>query len=110
MLIIIFRPYKMDRYPYVDPNIVEAVCLILLSILIGFSMYQYTYTVIGIPLSKWAYVVQSIIVYLPLCWIICVFTALLCIECRKRWKRLKSQEHINDYVLFELANSSETAD
>ena len=110
MLIIIFRPYKMDRYPYVDPNIVEAVCLILLSILIGFSMYQYTYTVIGIPLSEWAYVFQSVIVYLPFCWIVIVFVGLLAQQYQKRWEKLEVRGEMNDYVRFELQNSTEFAE
>ena len=102
MLIIIFRPYKMDRYPYVDPNIVESVCLILLSILIAFNMYQYTYTAIDIPLSEWAYVFQLIIIYLPLLWIGLVFVILWVKQCYKRFKKLKESERFDGYISIEI--------
>ena len=76
--IITIRPYKRDKersdlYKYVDANAVEAGSLLLLALLIALSMYQYTYTVADIPLSKWAYVLQFLLVWVPFVWFVIAY-------------------------------------
>ena len=74
--IIVIRPYKKNTYKYVDPNVVEALSLFLLAIIIALSMYQYYYTVIGIPLSTWGYVVQTVLVWVPFVWTVLAYIGL----------------------------------
>ena len=75
--IIALRPYKRKEHKYVDPNAIEAGSLLLLALLIALSMYQYTYTVTGIPLSKWAYVLQYVLVWIPLMWFTLIYIRLI---------------------------------
>ena len=80
--IITIHPYKRNKktcglYKHVDPNTVEAGSLLLLALLIALSMYQYVYTVADIALSKWAYVLQSILVWVPFVWFVIAYVCLL---------------------------------
>ena len=74
--IIVIRPYKKNIYKYVDPNVVEALSLFLLAIIIAFSIYQYERSFVGVPLSARAYVVQTILVWIPFVWIVLAYTGL----------------------------------
>ena len=94
--IITIRPYKRDKersdlYKYVDPNAVEAGSLLLLALLIALSMYQYSYTVADIPLSKWAYVLQSLLVWVPFVWFVIAYCGILCV--RYQYKK-------NEYLII----------
>ena len=84
--IIVIRPYKKNIYKYVDPNIVEALSLFLLAIIIAFSIYQYHCTFDGVPLSKWGYVVQTILVWVPFVWIVLAYIVLLLKRYREKLK------------------------
>ena len=75
--IIALRPYKRKEHKYIDPNAIEAGSLLLLALLIALSMYQYTYTATGIPLSKWAYVLQNVLVWIPLLWFAVIYIRLI---------------------------------
>ena len=75
--IIALRPYKRKEHKYIDPNAIEAGSLLLLALLIALSMYQYTYTTTGIPLSKWAYVLQNVLVWIPLLWFAVIYIRLI---------------------------------
>ena len=82
LLVILVRPYKKNLYKYADPNVIEASCLLLLAMIIALSMYQYHYIVTDIPLSLWAYILQIVLVFIPLLWIIIACVGFLKQRCR----------------------------
>ena len=103
--IIALRPYKRKVHKYVDPNAVEAGSLLLLALLIAISMYQYTYTVTGIQLSQWAYVLQSLLVWLPLIWFVVIYIRLFkerysakLIKCYESCKK-SSNSNVNPVII-----------
>ena len=117
--IIALRPYKRKEHKYIDPNAIEAGSLLLLALLIALSMYQYTYIVTGIPLSKWAYVLQYVLVWIPLLWFTFIYIRLIYKrheakikkwykekKMKRRQSRIKSISNNNDAKLQEsLINS-----
>ena len=114
MLILVVRPYKVTKYRYVDPNIVEALSLFLLGGVITLSMYQYSYAVQSIPLSTWGFVVQLVLVTLPGIWIVVVFGVnlyqrrhkLYCSCCRRRRATvLDCSDHGDSQPLLRLSQS-----
>ena len=103
--IIALRPYKRKVHKYIDPNAVEAGSLLLLALLIAISMYQYTYSVTGIQLSQWAYVLQSLLVWLPLIWFVVIYIRLFkerysakLIKCYKSCKK-SSNSNVNPVII-----------
>uniref|UniRef100_A0A1X7T9N5 Uncharacterized protein n=1 Tax=Amphimedon queenslandica TaxID=400682 RepID=A0A1X7T9N5_AMPQE len=70
----------------IDPNIIEASSMLLLSLLIALSLYQYAYTLADVPLSKWAFILQGILVWIPLVWIAIVYCRLFYL---RNWDTLK---------------------
>ena len=89
MFVVISHPYKrkaikevegsndrVHKKLSIDRNIIEASSFFLLALMIAFSMYQYFYTNIGIPLSTWTYVMQIILLWIPLIWIIWAYIGL----------------------------------
>ena len=88
IIIIVIRPYKKNIYKYVNPNVVEALSLFLLAIIIVLTMYQYYYTVIGIPLSTWGYIVQTILVWVPFAWIVLAYIGLYIERYQKGLKKM----------------------
>ena len=112
--IITLRPYKRKEHKYVDPNAIEAGSLLLLALLIALSMYQYTYTVTGITLSTWAYVLQYVLVWIPLMWFTIIYIHLIYKrheakikkwydekKMKRRESRIKSISNNNDAKLKE---------
>ena len=108
--IITLRPYKRKEHKYVDPNAIEAGSLLLLALLIALSMYQYTYTVTGIPLSKWAYVLQCVFVWIPLLWFTLIYIRLIYKRhkekikkcCRKKKEYRPGKKPVSDGIDGEL--------
>lgn len=79
--IILIRPYKQSKYKYaINPNVIEASSFLLLALIIAFCMYQYFYTITDVPLSTWGYVVQIILVFIPLLYIIIAGTVLIILQ------------------------------
>ena len=89
--VVLFHPYERmlpdgQSAKKIDPNIIEAASMMLLSLLIALSMYQYTYTMTDIPLSKWAFILQAILVWIPLVWIAIVYCVLFYIRHKEKLK------------------------
>ena len=66
LLFAIIRPYKKDFY-----NNLDAVMLGILSMINALSIYNIYYTNLGLPLSIWGLIVQYILIYCPLVYMIC---------------------------------------
>jgi predicted outer membrane repeat protein len=88
MVVLVFHPYKKRRCEtnnngttykslFIDPNIVEAVSMLLLSMIIAISVYQYLYTIADIPLSQWCYIIMTICIWIPFFWIVIVYSILV---------------------------------
>ena len=91
--VVLFHPYEKmlqdgRRVKKIDPNIIEASSMMLLSLLIALSMYQYTYTMTGTPLSSWAFILQAILVWIPLVWITIAYCVLFYERHKKTLKKV----------------------
>uniref|UniRef100_A0A1X7T9L4 Uncharacterized protein n=1 Tax=Amphimedon queenslandica TaxID=400682 RepID=A0A1X7T9L4_AMPQE len=92
--VVLFHPYKrmqengvtFRKIENTDPNIIEASSMLLLSLLIALSLYQYAYTLADVPLSKWAFILQGILVWIPLVWIVVVYCRLFYL---RNWPTLR---------------------
>ena len=89
--VVWFHPYKRMQEngvtpKKIDPNIIEASSMLLLSLLIALSLYQYAYTLADVPLSKWAFILQGILVWIPLVWIAIVYCRLFYL---RNWDTLR---------------------
>ena len=116
--VVLFHPYKRMQPDGVtpkkiDPNIIEASSMLLLSLLIALSLYQYAYTLADIPLSKWAFILQGILVWIPLVWIAIVYCRLFYLRNGQTLRRWFSKAYCccvvrdrDDEVTLSLVNNS----
>jgi predicted outer membrane repeat protein len=89
--ILVLRPYKRGSYRFANPNVIEAGSMLILALLIALSMYQYFYTIADIPLSTWAYLVQLLLLSIPIVWIGVAFSGMIFIRHGDKIKRCCSR-------------------
>ena len=86
---LLLRPYKSDHY-----NRIDGFIFLLIIVINSISMYQYALSMAMEDLSLTAFIIQYILVYIPMLWIAFVIIRKIASSC-KRKKQKKEYEKID---------------
>ena len=86
LLFAALRPYKRDWV-----NNVDVTMFLLLAAISCFSLYNLVFTWLGINIELWAFIVQYILIFIPLLYFIGYYLLLFCSKFESYHKGLRSQ-------------------
>lgn len=94
LTVVIFHPYKKPLF-----NFVDACVFANLAAITALSMYQYHLSVTGSKLHTWAFVVQYILIFLPLLYMVVYVVYFL-------WEKYGSKRFTRNETLLETEDAS----
>ena len=90
LLFAVLRPYKSDWL-----NNVDVTMFLLLAAISCFSLYNLVFTWLGINIELWAFIVQYILIFIPLLYFIGYYLLLFCSKFESYHNALRSQNRRN---------------